>query len=272
VFSFSKTDIIFQIIHAWGKERIQMNAAVKIFKPLKKELLAKEVEAQIRESIISGKFKIGDKLPPEREMVEQFQVSRVTVREALRNIESLGLISIKRGGQAGAYVSTPNAGPITRSFQNLIAMGKLTSTHLIDVRLIIEPEIARNAAIRSTKEDINRLKDLLSRAERHTKISCKEARLINVRFHHEVAKINKNPIVLFISESITQLFSAVLIEITQLEINEETVLSLISEHQYILSAIEDHDADEAWQRTKDHLTQTKEMYSHILLSDPGSGR
>jgi DNA-binding FadR family transcriptional regulator len=245
-----------------------MNRTKNIFKPLKKELLAKEVEAQIRESIVSGKFNLGDKLPPERELVEQFQVSRVTVREALRSIENLGLINIRRGGQAGAYVSTPDASPITRSFQNLVEMGKISSTHLIDVRLIIEPEIARNAAINCTEEDIQRLKELLHRAEHHTKISCKEARLINVRFHHEVAKINKNPIVLFISESITQIFSAVLIEITRSEIDESTVLSLISEHHHILSSIEDHDADGAWNKTREHLIKTREMYSHILLAYP----
>ncbi len=236
------------------------------FKPLKKVLLALEVEAQIKDSIISGRFNIGDKLPSERELVEQFQVSRVTVREALRSIQHLGLISIKRGIQAGAYVSDPDSGPITRSFQNLIEMGKLTPTHLIDARLIIEPEIARNAAIHCKEEDIQRLKELLHRAERYAKNSCKEARLINVHFHHEVAKINKNPIMVFISESITQIFSAVLIEITQQEINETKVLELISEHRDILSAIESHDADGAWKKTREHLLKTRDMYADIFLS------
>ena len=240
------------------------------FKPLKKVSLASEVEAQIKDSIISGRFNIGDKLPSERELVEQFQVSRVTVREALRNIQHLGLISTKRGIQAGAYVSAPDSGPITRSFQNLIEMGKLTPTHLIDARLIIEPEIARNAAINCKEEDIQRLRELLDRAKSYAKISCKEARLINVQFHHEVAKINKNPIMVFISESITQIFSAVLIEITQQKISKMKVLELISEHRDILSAIESKDADGAWRKTRDHLIKTRDMYSHILLSHKNS--
>ncbi|DAC71668.1 MAG TPA: hypothetical protein DSN98_09230 [Thermoplasmata archaeon] len=236
------------------------------FNSVKKASLALEVEAQIKESIISGRYNPGDKLPSERELVEQFQVSRVTVREALRSIQHLGLISIKRGIQAGAYVSDPDSGPITRSFQNLIAMGKVTSTDLIDVRLMIEPEVARIAATQHTDEDITMLCELLDRAERQVRFSCKEARLINVHFHNEVAKIIKNPILMFISESVTQSFSAVLIEITRCEINEEKVLELISQHREILSSIIDKDAENSWRLTREHLLKTREMYAGILLS------
>lgn len=236
------------------------------FKSLKKASLATEVEAQIKSSIVAGRFNIGDKLPSERELVEQFQVSRVTIREALRSIQHLGLISIKRGIQAGAYVSDPNSGPITRSFQNLIAMGKVTSANLMDARLMIEPEVARMAAIQHTDEDIQKLAELLDSAERQARFSCKEARLINVHFHNEVAKIIQNPIILFISESITQIFSAVLIEITQTEINEAKVLELISHHRAILSAIADRDAENSWALTREHLLKTREMYAGILLS------
>lgn len=243
-----------------------MTTAPNIFKSLKKEPLSKEVEAQIKELIISGKFKPGDKLPPEREMVEQFQVSRVTVREALRSIQHLGLISIKRGIQAGAYVSGPNPEPITRSFQNLIAMRKVTSTNLIDVRLMIEPEVARIAATQHTDEDIKMLCELLDRAERRVRFSCKEARLINVQFHNEVAKIIKNPILLFISESVTQIFSAALIEITRGEINEEKVLELISQHREILTSIIEKNAEKSWNLTREHLLKTREMYAGISLS------
>jgi GntR family transcriptional regulator, transcriptional repressor for pyruvate dehydrogenase complex len=236
------------------------------FNSLKKAPLALEVEAQIKDSIISGRFNPGDKLPSERELVEQFQVSRTTVREALRSIQHLGLIYIKRGIQAGTYVADPNSGPITRSFQNLIAMGKVTSANLIDARLMIEPEVARIAAIQHTDEDIQKLTELLDRAERQARFSCKEARLINVHFHNEVAKIIQNPIILFISESITQIFSAVLIEITQTEIDEAKVLELISHHRKILSAIADREDENAWRLTREHLLKTREMYASILLS------
>jgi GntR family transcriptional regulator, transcriptional repressor for pyruvate dehydrogenase complex len=236
------------------------------FKALKKSSLASEVEQQIKESIISGKFNTGDKLPSEREMVEQFRVSRVTIREALRSIQHLGLISIKRGIQAGAYVSDPNSDSITRSFQNLISMGKVTSGNLIDVRLMIEPEVAKIAAIQHTDEDVVKVKELLDQAESRVPISCKEARLINVHFHNEVAKIIKNPIVLFISESITQIYSAVIIEITRTEISREKALELIKEHRSILFAITERDGENAWRLTREHLVEVREMYADILLS------
>ncbi len=74
----------------------------------KRPSLSQEVELQLRQSIIAGSYNPGDKLPAERELVEQFQVSRVTVRDALKNLQNMGLLEIKRGIKAGAYVVAPN--------------------------------------------------------------------------------------------------------------------------------------------------------------------
>ena len=199
-----------------------------VFSSVKKPLLSKEVEEQLRKSINAGVYKPGDKLPAERELVEQFQVSRVTVRDALKNLQSLGMISVKRGIHAGAYVSEPTPQPITESFENLIQMGRVNFSHLIETRLYFEPDIARSVALDHTTADIKRLQELLDRAEARIETSRKEARLMNVRFHCEVARITNNHINVFLCESITRVFSAMLIKKTHTRLDAGAIRKLIS--------------------------------------------
>ena len=234
------------------------------FKSLKKPILSKEVEEQLRQTINSGLYKPGDKLPSERELVEQFEVSRVTVRDALKNLQNLGLISVRRGVNAGAYVSEPTPQPITQSIDNLIQMGKLNFAHLIEIRLYVEPDVARSAALHHTPEDIDTLKELLDRAEACLEISRKKARLTNVQFHSEVAKITRNALIIFLCESITQVFSAMLIEMTHTKLDKKGISKLISEHRRILEAIVKKDSKEAFKRTKQHLIETYHTYSKII--------
>lgn len=233
------------------------------FKSLKKPLLSQEVELAIKNSILSEIYKPGEKLPSERELVEQFQVSRVTIREAFRNLQSSGLIRIQRGVNAGAYVEEPNADPITQSFQNLIHLGRIDYSHLIDARLYIEPRAAEMAAKYRNADDLMRLRNLLDRAEEMADESRRRARLLNVSFHCEVAKITKNPIIVFITESITQSYSALIIERTRTKLNRKDIQKFIDEHREILDSIVKQESAEAFEKTRRHLLETYATYSRV---------
>ena len=233
------------------------------FKSLKKPLLSTEVQMAIKQAILDEKFKAGEKLPSERELVEQFQVSRVTVREALSNLQSSGLISIRRGIKAGAYVAEPNSDQITESLQNLMSLGRIDYSHLIDARLYIEPRAAEIAAKYRTADDIKSLKALLAQAEQKSAQSRKESRLLNVSFHCEVAKISANPIIVFITESITQSYSALIIEKTHTQIGRPSIQKFIDEHRAILDAIIKQNSAEAYEKTRRHLLETYITYSRV---------
>lgn len=237
------------------------------FQALKKGLLSQEVRGQLIASITSGKFKPGDKLPSERELMEQFGVSRVTIRDALGSIKSMGLITTKRGVNGGAYVSEPNPDPITENFHNLVQMGRVSFPHLIEARLYLEPPLARNAALYRTNRDVDNLHELLRRAESQVGQSNKKARLANVRFHLEVGRITSNPILLFILESITQAFSALIIENTQASFDQEVIRGLIGDHLEILEAIVKQQPEVAEDKTKDHLLKTHQLYSQVMSVD-----
>ena len=233
------------------------------FQSLKKPLLSLEVEQAIKNSIADEMYKPGEKLPSERELVDQFQVSRVTVREALRNLQRSGLVTVKRGIYAGAYVSEPTPDPITENFENLIRLGRIDYSHLIDARMYIEPLAAETAARYRTAEDIERLNKLLQQASSAIDESWKQARLTNVKFHCEVAKITQNPIIIFITESITQTCSELIIEKTSSKLDKQAIAKLIGEHHDILEAIIAQDGPKAYGRTRQHLIETYIIYSQV---------
>jgi len=229
---------------------------------LKRPLLSKQVEKHIKDCIVSRIYKPFDKLPSERNLMNQFKVSRTTIREALITLQNSGLIVMKRGVSAGAYVCEINPNPITENFRDLIRFGKINFVHLMDARLYIEPEAARIAAILRTEKDIEMLKELSGKMERSHKTSNKEARLLNLRFHCEVAKVTKNPIIIFFSESVTQVFSVALIEMTKL--SKAEILENSAEHRRILDSIVEKNQGEAFTRAKEHIMRIYHLYSRIM--------
>jgi DNA-binding FadR family transcriptional regulator len=196
--------------------------------------------------------------------MSQFNVSRTTIREALMGLQSSGLIVVKRGVNAGAYVSEINPDPITKNLQNLIKFGMINFVHLTEARLYIEPEAARIAAICRTDKDIEILNQLLEKAEASNKTSGKEARLINIRFHVEIAKVTQNPIIIFISESITQVYSTVIVEMTRTKLTKADVIKNIESHRYILDSLIEKNGKEAFERTKEHILGLYHLYRRII--------
>lgn len=113
-----------------------------------------DVIAQIRAAIFAGRFRPGDRLPTEREMAQQFGVSRVTVRDALRALETSGLIRVKVGGQGGPYVAEPDISLLSDSLGTHLQLRGTTFRELAEARLALETTAARLAAERATEADL----------------------------------------------------------------------------------------------------------------------
>lgn len=131
------------------------------FKPIKQFRVSREVCEQLKESILLGQFKTGDRLPSERGLVEEFQVSRMAIREALRSLENLGFIVTRHGVSGGAYVTELTFGHISNAFLDLFLADKISVPELYHVRLLVEPDTARLAALAITSEYAQRLKKAL---------------------------------------------------------------------------------------------------------------
>jgi GntR family transcriptional repressor for pyruvate dehydrogenase complex len=135
------------------------------FKPIKQSRVSEEVAEQLKQSILSGHFKAGDKLPSERNLAEEFQVSRVAIREALRALENSGFIVTRQGATGGTYVTELTFEYLVNAFLDLFLADKISIPELHHVRLLIEPQVARLAASKITPKYAQRLKDTLEAEE-----------------------------------------------------------------------------------------------------------
>ena len=122
---------------------------------------------QIEGAILDGRLNVGDKLPPQRELVEMFQTSRASLREALRVLEQKGLIDIKLGVSGGAVIKAVDTAPVTESLALLIQHQKVSLEELAEFREGVEGNVAALAARRATREEIARLQLLLETARGH---------------------------------------------------------------------------------------------------------
>ena len=128
------------------------------FEPVRPTRASSDVVAQIREAILSGRVKPGDRLPTERDMAQQFGVSRVTIRDALRALEAGGLIRVKIGGGGGPYVTQPDIGVLRDSLSAHFQLHGATLRELAEARMALETTAARLAAERATEGDLAALK------------------------------------------------------------------------------------------------------------------
>ena len=131
------------------------------FKPIRQSRVSEEVTEQIKQSILLGEFRAGDKLPSERELMEEFQVSRAAIREALRALEHAGFLVTRHGASGGAYVIELSFENLSNAFIDLFLADKVSMPELCHVRALIEPEIARLAAARITTEYAGKLREIL---------------------------------------------------------------------------------------------------------------
>jgi DNA-binding FadR family transcriptional regulator len=162
-----------------------------IFKPIRQLRVFEEIVTQLKESILTGRFKTGDKLPTERELVEEFQVSRVAIREALRTLENSGFIVTRQGASGGAYVTDLSFEFLANAFVDLFLADKISIPELHRVRLIIEPEIARLAALAITPEYTQRLMKAME-AEETPAASLSEDIKIKTAVHYILAEMCGN--------------------------------------------------------------------------------
>lgn len=124
------------------------------------ELLA----SRIRERIIRGQLKAGDRLPPERSLMEEFGVSRATFREAFRVLEAEGLVSVSRGARKGAEVQMASVGNVSRQLNLVMQVNRVTLDDVYQSLAIFEPAVVRVLARKATRRDVSTLRDLVSRS------------------------------------------------------------------------------------------------------------
>src|SRR3954470_10882631 len=123
-----------------------------------------DVLEQLREAILSGRIRPGERLPNERELCERFGVGRPTLREALRSLEAVGLIEVRPGKAGGSYAVTPSEATVGAALAALVGLRGASLENLAESRVDFESENAAWAARRATAADIAELEAIVAEA------------------------------------------------------------------------------------------------------------
>ncbi|MFO7716633.1 FadR/GntR family transcriptional regulator [Desulfosarcina sp.] len=225
-----------------------------MFKAAKQNRIFQDVVEQIQETILAGRLKPGEMLPPERELKEMLQVSRGTLREALRVLEHKGLIEIKLGVGGGAVVQDVSYDQINESLALLIRYQKVSLQHLAEFRVGVEGRVSALAAARAVPADILRLKSLLETARRFAAKGSdfqKEFVEVDKKIHLALAEISGNPVYISlhhtVHDNIDQYYESFL-SMKQREL-EENLADLGS----IIDAVAKNEVDAARQLAEAHV-------------------
>jgi DNA-binding FadR family transcriptional regulator len=162
-----------------------------------------EVSLQIREQLSKGALIPGDKLPSERELSEQFQLSRNTVREALRSLEVAGILEFRKGMYGGAFVRNGHGGAVVAGFSDMFRLGMFKPAHLKDARMLVSVAVTRAACQLATAEGLEALRVNVEAGEaaiaRHD--TAERVRL-GLDFHHLLAAASGNPIMVILVDEL----------------------------------------------------------------------
>ena len=230
--------------------------------------LADVVSTQIKESIFQGEYQPGQKIPPEHQLVKFFGVSRVIVREAIRNLEQAGLIEIKRGSKGGAFVLPMKHDAVSQVIKDVLKLGNARVAHIMEVRLDIEPIVAGLAAERAEPGDIEML---AKGVEGMPEEPGDEYVAWNVNFHRVLAKCSHNPMYDILVNILMDFTEELILKIKP----SERILHDITSHPQILELVRRGDVEGARGKMFSHLNDIvpslKELEEKMLANSATSG-
>ena len=224
-----------------------------MYKTVRSSRLYEQIVKQIEDSVLKGILKPGDQLPAERELAEQFGVSRTAVREAIKALSEKGLVESYSG--RGTFITNGTSHAIRQSLDLIMKIGQAEgSSHLAEVRNILEPEIAALAASRAEDQHLESLREAINvmDSSKHDADAFIEA---DLDFHLALAEAAANPLILSLIDSIVGLLREQRMRIFQTEGGPERGQY---HHRRILKAVENHDSEKARQCMRAHLKQVRQ--------------
>lgn len=224
-----------------------------VYKAVRTSRLYEQIVQQIEDSILKGVLKPGDQLPAERELAQNFGVSRTAVREAVKALREKGLVEAYSG--RGTFITNGTSQAIRQSLDLMIRISQQEgSAHVSELRQILEPEIAALAAVRIEEQLLATMREAVATMDRslHDPDPYIEA---DLDFHLALAEAAGNPLVLSLLDSIVGLLREQRMHIFKVQGGPERGQF---HHKRILAATEARDPDRARAAMRDHLVQVGE--------------
>jgi GntR family transcriptional repressor for pyruvate dehydrogenase complex len=236
-----------------------------MLKPIKTKKIYEQIVEQIGILVAQGQLKPGDRLPSERELVERFQVSRASIREAISALEMMGLIEVRSG--EGTYIRQVNMDSVVAPLAWMIYIEKNADLELYEVRKILEVQAAGVAAARAQEDEIREMYEALE----VMRVDLENNRLgevADLRFHFAVARCTHNKILIRLMNTISDTMHKTL-QSSRGKLYEDrtTPERLYKEHCALYEAIKNHDVLEAQKLMLDHLVGVETQLAKNLILD-----
>lgn len=221
---------------------------------LKAQDLQGLVQEQLKLYIVRSGLKSGDPLPTEKELAEKFGISRTAVREALRGMETLGIIGVKPG--VGRFIREFNFEAILQNLPYSIQTDVNKFREILEVRLCLESWFIAKDIGKFTHDDIHELEDILARLEELVNHDSEEKELIETHtlFHCTLHKKSENSLLI----DLIKIFATIQRTLTLLHRYKTTDrMQFVLQHKLLLEAIERHDPELAQQRLEEHFAEAR---------------
>ncbi len=224
----------------------------------------------MREAILNGEFKVGDRLPSEADLAKAFGVSRSTVREALHALKTSGLISTTPGATGGSFVEGVDHHSLAERFgeavANVVQFGSLTYAEVADVRRMLEIPCARLAAKNRSSEHIRRLREVIQ-SEKTVTVSDPQVPGLNAEFHRILADATGNRMLAALVSALHRVTRPLVYIATSPELGRESVI----QHMQIAAAIDAGDEEAAVKAMESHLDYLREHVAAVAQAPVAAG-
>ncbi|MGG7076560.1 FadR/GntR family transcriptional regulator [Clostridium sardiniense] len=223
--------------------------------PAKNTKVYEQVVERIKKMIEEGELKIGDKLPTERAMAEELNVSRASIREAIRSLEVIGLIESIQG--AGNYIKNDFSEILLEPLSMMFMLQQGSAIDIYELREVLELSTIMISAERIKKEELKTLKELIEKFK-ESDIESNNV-IIDKEFHYTIVKAANNPLITNLLNVLSQVIDKFITDsrknILESSDNKERLLKL---HERVYIALENRNSLEAYTALKEHFELIKE--------------
>jgi DNA-binding FadR family transcriptional regulator len=233
-----------------------------------------EIAQQIRDRLTSGDLKAGDKLPPEREMAEQFGVGRNAIREALRTLEIAGVLRLEKGRSGGAYIRPANASRMTLAMQDLMDYGSIELDELTETRILILELLTRLACDRGRDEDFDASEHNVDEPEAVPRAGQLDRRAeLAAEFYTLIAKATHNRVLVLMVTSLSQILPRLIQERVKQEGRAPTA-ALVTQRRRFLRHLRLRDPQNAFAELRAQMLEGHRVVASVMdkLEKPAARR
>jgi len=229
------------------------------FVPARQRRLYQDVAQQLREAILAGEYRPGDRLPTELALAGKFKVSRAVVRQATMNLEHQGLVEVQVGAGGGTFVMEPGIEAVLHAFENLFRHGGVAVEDYLSAKRLLEPAITGSITESITPRQLDRLHENVQQSRRELQAGADNTEMlrISLEFHNLLSESTANPVLEAVMLAVVAMADRVPAFRTPTRTNWEQVLT---EHGELVAALRVRDARRFSAIMRQHLDSVNEIY------------